>query len=79
MQVDSGTYTGDTESLESLPVPYTEKKVEPNHGALLEGGAVFSLLIMFRIAPQRELSYGQANSSPRGAILAPFFSHCIPT
>ncbi len=39
------------------------------NGALLEGGAVFYLII----APQGGLSYGQANSSPWGAISAPFF------
>ncbi len=51
------------------------------NGALLEGGAVFFLIIMFRnkIAPQGGLSYGQPNSSPRGAISAPFFSQCRTT
>ncbi len=53
-----------------------------------KGELFFSLIIMFRklrkrngsalwrgtkIAPQRGLSYGQANSSPRGAIWLPIF------
>ncbi len=53
---------------------HTEKKEELKRllrGAVLKNGSTF--VSGTKIVPQEELSYGRANGSSRGAVLAPLF------